>query len=681
MRKNRWKRVGIPLAILLLSGVILAVLWKSRPTVITPQELIDKYRQQDKQQQKKTRYGVGQKESFTYEFAYDFSDEPVEVWNKILTVHTERRCLEASRIVTGTEVKSTKTGCRVTVRPIEQVLASKSDKEASDSWGSAPVYYLAIRYDRKAEDKRRLDKPVVIPFILQSPCDVPNLEGEIDEEGVFRLRWSPVKGAEEYRIYNYWKSGEIKKGSLASGAESGYHEGSLLFVKSVKETSFESFASDGENIASFQSYKDGREIVFGQNYSVEGDYYVTAVVSGKESIMSNAVRTEECKLPHRMVEEQEILYGRYESAEELPRSVPVENTDGTVEERNVLYTFHQGTNIFGEKQPQYDYRVEGTRLKGYVVMTGKEGTSYPEKVGTPSLAGKKEPRDELDKVPQVKEKSSSKAGRKEAAVPVLDAGYYVKADSASEEWLALNLIAGEEEFYIGDFPELTEPDNLRKLFYHVYYQNPYVFGIAAFRCDYERLVLHIEYFYSGEERQQMRQQMREKAGNILNEIGLTGEGAEERRTEEKIRIIYQWLEEHTAYDTEAYQDSIAHRHRKTGETYEYAHNAWGLFIKGKGMCQGYSDAFLLLCHMAWIEAAAVTGSINQSIPHVWNTVCLAGNWYYVDATNNTHNTGANPCLYLAGKKQAEAEHYVCDPELFEKEEDSIVISEKNFASD
>lgn len=681
MRKNRWKRVGISLVMLLLSGVILAVLWKSQPAVITPQELIEKYRQQDKQQQKKTRYGVGQKESFTYEFAYDFSDESVKVWNEILTVHTERRCLEESRIVTGTEVKSTKTGCRVTVHPIEQALASISDKETGDSWGSAPVYYLAVRYDRKAEDKRRLDQPIVIPFILQSPCAVPNLEGETDEEGVFRLRWSPVKGAEEYRIYNYCPSEETEKESSASGAECGYHGGSLLFEKRVKETSFESFAGDGNNAASLHSYKDGREIVFGQNFCIQGDYYVTAVVAGKESIMSNAVRTTGCKLPHKVVEEQDILYGRYGSAGELPRSVPVENTDGTVEERNVLYTFRPGTNILGEKRPQYDYRIEGTRLKGYVVMTGKEGTSYPDKVGTPSLAGKKEPRDELDKVPQVKEKSSGKTRGKEAAVPVLDAGYYVKADSASEEWLALNLIAGEEEFYIGDFPELTEPETLRERFYHVYYQNPYVFGIAAFRCDYERLVLHIEYLYSGKERQQMRRQMRERAENILDETGLTGERAGDWRTEEKIRIIYQWLEEHTAYDTEAYQDSIAHRHRKTGETYEYAHNAWGLFTKGKGMCQGYSDAFLLLCHMAGIEAEAVTGSISQSIPHVWNAVCLAGNWYYVDATNNTHNTGESPCLYLAGRKQAAAEHYVCDPELFEKEEDPIVISEKNFDSD
>lgn len=681
MRKNRGKKVGILLVLLLICGMTLAGLWESPAAVITPQELIKKYKQQEEKQQEKTRYGVGQQESFTYEFAYDFYNEPVTDWNEILTVHTERRCLEESRIVTGTKVESTKKGCRVTIHPIEQVLASKSDRETSYSWGSAPIYYLAIRYDRSSADKRRLDRPVIVPFILQSPCAVPNLEGETDGEGVFRLQWSPVKGAEEYRIYNYWQSGEPEKQRTAAGAETGYHAGSLLFIKSVKETSFESFSGEGENAASLQSYKDGRDIVSGQNFNIQGDYYVTAVVGGKESIMSNAVCTAERKLPHRITDEQDILFGRYGSVRELPRSVLVENTDGTAEERNVLYTFRPGTNIMGEKRPQYDYRIEGTRLTGYVVMTGGEGTSYPEKVGTPSLAGKKKPKDELDKVPQVKEKPSGKIGKKEAEVPALDDGYYVKADSAGEEWLALNLIAGEDEIYIGDFPELTEPEKLRDCFYRVYYQNPYVFGIAAFRCDYERLILRVEYFYSGRERQQMRQQMRDKAEHIGKEIGLMGEEAGERRTEEKIRLLYEWLEEHASYDREAYEDSIANQHRKTGETFEYAHNAWGLFVKGKGMCQGYSDAFLLLCHMAGVEAVAVTGSISQSIPHVWNAVCLAGSWYYVDATNNTCNTGAPPCLYLAGEAQAEEGHYVCDPGVFEKKQDSIVISKKNFDPD
>lgn len=176
----------------------------------------------------------------------------------------------------------------------------------------------------------------------------------------------------------------------------------------------------------------------------------------------------------------------------------------------------------------------------------------------------------------------------------------------------------------------------------------------------------------------MREEMTGEAEKILKEAGLAGQGEKKHSTEETIRILYEWLENHISYDMEAYEDSAAHQYEKAGETYEYAHNAWGILTKRKGMCQGYSDAFLLLCHMAGVEAAAVTGSINQSIPHVWNAVCLEGNWYYVDATNNKRNTGAPPGLYLAGEKQAEENHYVREGKGEFDSGSEIVIARQNF---
>lgn len=679
MRRHKGAKAGVLFCILILFCSLFYGLRGNSTHMCTPEKLIEKYNEKQNHLLRRTRYGVGVQDSFSYDFAYDFSQDSVSEWSEIITVHTERHCQEVSRLVTGVTVESSKEGCRVEIHPIEQALASKSDQQLPQSWGSAPVYYLAIRYDQKVAEKRKLDQPVIVPFTLQSPCDVPNLKGEVDEEGVFRLRWDPVEGAEEYRVYNYWYSEDESAKEAASGAWSGYHDGTLMFENSVQKTSYESFCGEEENRVLIHSYKDGTEIVFGENFGVQGEYYVTAVVDGKESIMSNGVSTSGYRLPRKTAEEQDILYQRYEKAEELPLSVPVENTDGTVDSRNVLYTLYEVRNLIGEKQIQYRYRIEGTCLKGYVVMMGVENDSYPETVGTPSLAGRQEPADKLDKVPQIKKDQLTGKGKREAAVPETD--YYVKAENAVEEWLALNLIAGEDEIYIGDFPELTEPDYLRNIFYHVYYQNPYVFGVAAFACDYEQLTLRIEYLYSTQERDRMRKEMTRKAEKILKEIGLAGNGASGHSTKEKIQLVYEWLENHTSYDMKAYEDSAANRHKKEGETYEYAHNAWGMLMKQKGMCQGYSDAFLLLCHMVGVEAVAVTGFIDQSIPHVWNAVCLEGSWYYVDATNNRHNTGAPPCLYLAGEKQAEEMHYVREMGKLEGDENEIVISQQNFYSE
>lgn len=677
MRKHGLKVIDVLLIILLLLGVLwigLAARWETDS--VTPQELIQKYQKQDDANRRKTRYGVEKKESLSYDFAFDYSQKPALFWDNLITVHTERSCQEESQIIVGVNVVSQETGCKVTVSPIEQALATESDKEENWSWGSAPMYYLAIHYDTEAQKEVKLDRPVIVPFTLKSACAVPNLQGDADETGVFRLSWSPVEGASEYRVYNYYISKETDKTttveSVESGAESGYHNGTLIFEKSVSGTSFESFSGDDRNETRIYSYKNNREIVLGQNYGVQGEYYVTAVVDGEESVLSNAVYTEDRKLPREILEEEDILYQRYDSVEELPRSLPVVNTDGTVEERNVLYTFRQEKNLLGAPFRQYWYEVEGTRLKGYVVMRGEKETDYPETIGLPSLAGQSVPRDDSDQVPQVsEEQDTSSRTQRNDRVSKVDPAYYVMADSAAEEWLALNLMEGQEEIYIGDFPELTEPEGLREIFYHVYYQNPYVFGIASFLCDYEQLILKVEYLYSAEEQKRMRQEMKEAAETILRENHLYGEEGESKKTEEKIQTIYQWLERNGSYDWEAYEDNLKNQYQKSGKEFEYANNAYGMLVRHKGMCQAYTDAFLLLCHMVEVQAVAVSGYISQNIPHVWNAVALEGNWYYVDVTNNETNTGTDSYLYLAGEEQAKEKHYVRDNRALGEDQQKI----------
>lgn len=679
MRRHGLKVMDVLLVILLLLGVMWMGVADSRESdSITPQELIEKYQKQEDANRRKTRYGVEKKESFSYTFAFDYSQKSVFFWDNLITVHTERSCQQESQIIVGVKVVSQESGCKVTVSPIEQVLTTEGDKGENSSWGSAPVYYLAIHYDTETPKEVKLDSPIIIPFTLKSPCAVPNLQGDVDETGVFRLRWNSVEGASEYRVYNYCLSKGTEQTtdveSSLNGAESGYHNGTLIFEESVPGTTYESFSGDDRNETCIYSYKSGREIVLGQNYGVQGEYYVTAVVDGKESVLSNAVYTEDRKLPREILEEEDILYQRYDSVEELPRSLPVINTDGTIEERNVIYTLHYEDNFLGIAFRQYWYEVEGTRLKGYIVMRGEEETDYPETIGSPALAGQSAPRDDSDQVPQVSDRQDTNSlPQRNDRVSKVDPAYYVMADSAAEEWLALNLMEGREEIYIGDFPELTEPEGLRQIFYHVYYQNPYVFGIESFVCDYEQLMLRVEYLYSPEEQKNMRQEMKAAAEAVLRAIHLYGEEGEGKKTEEKLQRIYQWLETNGSYDWEAYEDSLENQYQKSGKEFEYAHNAYGMLVKHKGMCQAYTDAFLLLCHMVEIEAVAVSGYISQNIPHVWNAVALEGSWYYVDVTNNKTNTGTESLLYLAGEEQAQEKHYVRDNRALGKDQQKISL--------
>lgn len=656
MKRRKWMGLCLLAAVILFAGLWLWRNYRREQTLVTPAALKEKYKNTDRGiALENTIYGVSKKQKFQYDFACDFSEFPVSVQEKLITVHTDRACREESRIITGFEIEKRENGSKITVYPIEQAMQTKSDRKKDTGWGSAPVYYIAIRFDRETKEARKLDKPCVIPFTLKTDSAVPRLSAEIGEDGVFRLVWSPVEGASEYRVYNYVTSEILSGGGNAEteGARYGYKNGYLSYEGSTKETMFEGFSGGKKNEVLSTSHKNGKSFVIGENYNVQGEYYVTSVTNGKESVLSNAVGTSDLRLPREVKEDSDILYNRYQKVEELPLSVPVENIDGSVQERQVLYTFSEEIGVWGKKQPHYWYRIEGTGLTGYVVMEGDSGEHYPETVGAPSLNGGIVPEDRTNKVPQVQPKEG-RGG--EETVPSLESDYYIQADSAAEEWLALNLIAGREKIYIGDFPELTEPDGLRSIFYQVYYQNPYIFGIEAFDCDYSTMTLEVAYLYSQRERERMRWEMIKAAEAVVKAEGILSLGEEER-----MKRLYDWLAGHCTYDREAFSKTRETSFRKSGaDTYEYAHNAYGALVLGKGMCQAYTDAFLLLCHISGIEAAAVSGYMNQSLPHVWNMVRLGNEWYHIDVTNNKDTTGVPYYLFLAGERCAGELQYVTD---------------------
>lgn len=72
---------------------------------------------------------------------------------------------------------------------------------------------------------------------------------------------------------------------------------------------------------------------------------------------------------------------------------------------------------------------------------------------------------------------------------------------------------------------------------------------------------------------------------------------------------------------------------------KYHQSSAGVFLEGKAVCAGYSEAFALLCNGAGIETISVT-----SENHEWNKVRLYGRWYGVDCTWD--DTGAGNYEYF-----------------------------------
>ena len=66
------------------------------------------------------------------------------------------------------------------------------------------------------------------------------------------------------------------------------------------------------------------------------------------------------------------------------------------------------------------------------------------------------------------------------------------------------------------------------------------------------------------------------------------------------------------------------------------HLAYGALVRGSCVCQGYSEACLVLCQAAGLEAVYVPGDgvDDQGVAsaHGWNAVKLNGEWYMLDTT-------------------------------------------------
>lgn len=71
------------------------------------------------------------------------------------------------------------------------------------------------------------------------------------------------------------------------------------------------------------------------------------------------------------------------------------------------------------------------------------------------------------------------------------------------------------------------------------------------------------------------------------------------------------------------------------ETGSRSHSAVGALIDGYTVCEGYSDAFDLLCYLSGIECLQIVGTATSSSGsenHAWDKVLLNGAWYNVDVT-------------------------------------------------
>ena len=97
---------------------------------------------------------------------------------------------------------------------------------------------------------------------------------------------------------------------------------------------------------------------------------------------------------------------------------------------------------------------------------------------------------------------------------------------------------------------------------------------------------------------------------------------------ERVKAIHDYLAETVTYQ----------------ETGPRSHSALGALEDHLAVCQGYTQAFSLLCYLSGVDCAYISGTATdlggRTEPHSWNMVKVGSAWYHVDVTWDDPTGGA-----------------------------------------
>ena len=240
--------------------------------------------------------------------------------------------------------------------------------------------------------------------------------------------------------------------------------------------------------------------------------------------------------------------------------------------------------------------------------------------------------------------------------PVVEVSYPVFADSAEEEYIARNMIAGENYIDLSAFPSLQNVEYLVDVIQKVVYQNPYILNTTSYGYDYETRTLVVEYALTKDEIAKKQEDIFKEAETVVSSIIKEG-----MSNEEKILAIWTYLENNTIYDNEAleYAESVSFSNSVL-EKYPDTFSTYGILCNKKGVCQSYAMVVKLLCSLCDVDSVVLTGYLDKTLPHAWNAVKLNDAWYWIDTTNNETNMGVPYFLYQTSSTYAEYAGFVTD---------------------
>lgn len=129
---------------------------------------------------------------------------------------------------------------------------------------------------------------------------------------------------------------------------------------------------------------------------------------------------------------------------------------------------------------------------------------------------------------------------------------------------------------------------------------------------------------------------------------------------EKALLLHDYLVNHVTYNWDiAVASTKEEMNAATEKAGPLVYTAYGAFVNGDAVCQGYALAYKLLLDKCGIDSTLVS---SEAMNHVWNLVKIDNNWYHVDVTwddptPNVHGGGQHGNFLRSDAGITEKNHY------------------------
>ncbi len=205
-----------------------------------------------------------------------------------------------------------------------------------------------------------------------------------------------------------------------------------------------------------------------------------------------------------------------------------------------------------------------------------------------------------------------------------------------EAWMAMCLITQSEiiPIPIEVFPDAANLDYVRALLLEAYRQNPTSGFLCEIKYSSDYQAIAVKYLEEPEVRLKKTQEEMDAAYALANQL-IT----EDMSDYEKVLAINEYFRINASYDFDSTATQIED-YSTLSEQFIDSHSPYGIICNNYGVCESYSEAFVLTARFAGLEAVCEVGSLYGG-GHEWNRVKVDDSWCVLDITNNDIDTFIN----------------------------------------